>query len=215
MLCSANRAYLCYEGAARKNAELVINDFGLDANQFVRDPIELGGDGGPGFNCPNCAARRRTIDFLDPLKARTDDNYCHAALATSEELEVLQSDGLYCNLKVSGQPIAYKQFGFPISSPNSKALRSLFFTLKNNGVYERKKRDATPDHACPITELKARSLTPYDLVGIWVMCAGFAIIGSIVSFIERRKALKASAKSIAKESVRFGHIVQGSIVHRS
>lgn len=179
-------------------------------DRFVRDPIDLGGDGEPGFNCPGCNARERTIKFLDPEKARTDDRYCHAAVASLEELEILQADGMYCNLQTSGQPLAYKQFGFPLSSQYAKALRSLFITMKNNGVYRKNKFKGFPRSSCAPVQPKAKSLTPYDLVGIWITCIGFVIIGIVVSFIERRKALKESAKVVAKETAKLSYRLIGS-----
>jgi hypothetical protein len=200
-------------GGERKNVDTIMNTYNIQ-NRFAKDPIDLGGHGKPGLNCPNCDTLNRAIGYLDPVKAETDDRYCRVAVAGLDEVEVFQADGKHCNKRaVAGQPLAYAQFGFPLSTSYFKELQSLLITLKNNGVYEEKKESFKPESSCPSTSngTGARSLTPYDLVGIWITCGGFVIIGLIVSFVERRKAMKESAKAVAKGSVRVTHLVKDSL----
>lgn len=201
-------------GGERKSVDTIMNNYNI-GNRFVRDPVELGGDNLPGFNCPNCNALRRTIERLDPVLAKTDSSYCHAAIVALDDLEVFQAEGLHCNKIISGQPLSYVSNGFPLSSGHSKELLSLFLTLKNKGVYEKKKQEGRPESTCPIAQPKAKSLTPYDLIGIWIVCSGFAIIGLITSFFERRHAVKQGAKALVDTSVRLGSRVRGSILSNS
>lgn len=192
--------------------QIIMDKFNI-ADRFVRDPVELGGDGEPGFNCAHCNSLFRTIEFLDPVKAETDSRYCHVALASTEELEIVHGSGVGCNKGVSGQPLAYKQFGFPLANQFGKELESLFITLKNNGVFEKKQQDARPESSCTgaTSQAMARSLTPYDLIGIWITCGGFAIIGLIISFVERRRALNEAAKKVATGSVRLRQTLRGGL----
>ena len=67
------------------------------ASRFVTDPIDLGGDGQPGFNCAKCSSLQRVIEFINPVKADIDDNYCHAGIAAVDDLEVFQSHGQHCD----------------------------------------------------------------------------------------------------------------------
>lgn len=201
-----------WSGGERKNVDSIMNTYNIQ-NRFVKDPIELGGDGKPGFNCPKCDTLSRAIEYLDPVKAETDDRYCHVAVAGLDEVEVFQAAGVHCNKRAVGQPLAYVQFGFPLSTSYSKELQSLFITLKNNGVYGEKKEIFKPESSCPSISdgTGARSLTPYDLVGIWITCGGFVIIGLIVSFVERRRAVKDSAKAVAEGSIRVTYLVKDSL----
>ena len=139
------------------------------ASRFVTDPIDLGGDGQPGFNCAKCSSLQRVIEFIDPVKADIDENYCHAGIAAVDDLEVFQSHGQHCDKILVGQPLVYVANGFPISSEFSVELISLFLTLKNKGVYEEKKAAAKPRSACSLSLSNVPSpLSVYDLVAIWI-----------------------------------------------
>lgn len=72
---------------------------GLHGNygNFVVDPIDLGGDGLPGFNCQACNVAQRVFDFLDPQRADYDERFCHVAVTQEQHLVVLHSRGLHCN----------------------------------------------------------------------------------------------------------------------
>ena len=171
----------------RKSVDNIMDLYNIHS-LFVVDPVEEGGDGKPGFNCAKCGARKRTLDFLDPVKANHDERYCHAAIVEVTDLEKAQDDELHCNKILVGQPLAYVAIGFPLSNENADRLRSLFLTVKNAGVYEEAKNRAAPKITCSNRERKsgAHSLGLYDLIGIWICTLGFAIIGICISIYERR-----------------------------
>lgn len=89
--------------ASRKVGEAISEVFDLDSQQhIVPDPISEGGDGQPGFSCPDCLSRTRVFDFM---KQGHDDPtlYCDAALTTREDLAVLQEYGSHCNKTIVGE----------------------------------------------------------------------------------------------------------------
>jgi hypothetical protein len=49
------------------------------------------------------------------------------------------------------------------------------------------------------------------LIGIWIVCGGFAIIGHITSFVERRHAVKEQAQKAAEGSLRLSSKVVGGL----
>jgi hypothetical protein len=99
--------------AERKNMQAIVSVYShVKPTMFVTDPIELGGDGQPGFNCGSCSSRTLVFDMIDPQKAESGDlSYCHAAIAPQEDLDVLQADGAHCNKAIVGTPIQYSQTG--------------------------------------------------------------------------------------------------------
>ena len=152
----------------------------------------------PGFNCKECRSLTRAIEFIDPDKADNGDpRFCHAAIAAIDDLEVFQGNGQHCNKTIIGQPVSYVANGFPLSNQYSASLRALFLTLKNSGMYERFKREQKPLSTCQDPNAAnggANSLSPYDLIGIWIVTTGFALIGIFVSVYERRNSIHKHAK---------------------
>jgi hypothetical protein len=167
---------LCSE---RKNMEAVTYRYpNLDPKIFVADPIELGGDGLPGFNCQQCAPRTRVFDFLDPVLADEDPRYCHAAIAPSEDLDVMQAASLHCNKTLVGSPAQMTQTGIPIFEEVSPQLISYFLKLKNDGQYDAALLANKPKGQCPVEERgEGSALTLAQLSGIWVVSFGFAFAG--------------------------------------
>ena len=191
-----NHCIPCQPGGERKSVDSVMRQYNI-ASRFVTDPIDLGGDGQPGFNCAKCSSLQRVIEFINPVKADIDDNYCHAGIAAVDDLEVFQSHGQHCDKILVGQPLVYVANGFPISSEFSVELISLFLTLKNKGVYEEKKAAAKPRSACSLSLSNVPSpLSVYDLVAIWICTALLASIGICVSIWERRQTLAKQSKKL-------------------
>lgn len=186
---ASNSSLLSFSGGPRKSILKVAETYDI-YEKIVRDPLELGGDGYPGFDCPKCRANDRSIDFLDPVKADTDDRYCHVAIMSPDVLDAHQAQGRHCNKTISGPALSYVSTGIPISPVVSKEMSAIFLSLTADRKYEQHKTAATPRGICPVQSAKARSLTPYDLVGIWIICLVFATIGIIVSLFERRKVIK-------------------------
>ena len=191
-----NHCIPCQPGGERKSVDSVMRQYNI-ASRFITDPIDLGGDGQPGFNCAKCNSVQRVIEFIDPVKADVDDNYCHAGIAAVDDLELFQSHGQHCDKILVGQPLVYVANGFPISSEFSVELISLFLTLKNKGVYEEKKAAAKPRSACSLSLSNVPSpLSVYDLVAIWICTALLASIGICVSIWERRQTLAKQSKKL-------------------
>eukprot|EP00957_Ditylum_brightwellii_P190190 14477207-Ditylum_brightwellii.AAC.1 len=154
------------------------------ADRMVPDPIEIGGDGKPGFNCAACKGRTRVFDYM---KRDHDDpsTYCDAAIVPHEDLDVLKSQGLHCDKVIVGSALAYRQSGFPVFDGVSKELISLFLKLKNEGVYDRWLEYSRPTDSCPITTGEGSALSVAQLTGVWVITFVFALIALVVKYIPK------------------------------
>lgn len=175
----------------RKNMETVTRVFGVPPDLFVTDPVELGGDGQPGFNCAGCNNRRRVFEFMDPTLADTDPRYCHVALAPEEDLEVFHTKAEFCSKVTVGAPVTFVQTGIPIFEGISPELTSFFLHMKNEGVFARIAEISRPVSTCPAKEgQEGEALTITQLTGIWVVSFGFAIAGLIATafqpFLQKR-----------------------------
>ena len=72
--------------AERKIANLLM-DLGIDGKHIVKDPISIGGDGQPGFNCPKCRSRERVFDYM--RQSHSDSSlYCNVAVSSLEDLDI-------------------------------------------------------------------------------------------------------------------------------
>jgi len=121
----------------------------LKPNQFVPDPISLGGDGMAGFNCRTCGARNRVFEKMRSLPPHRKDPsvYCDAALVSLEDLEEYHGRGEHCEKKRVGDPIAIMSLGFPIFDEKSETLVSLLqMTKKRRRIRERVKFGKTKDY---------------------------------------------------------------------
>eukprot|EP00585_Thalassiosira_rotula_P017255 CAMPEP_0196193532 /NCGR_PEP_ID=MMETSP0911-20130528/49591_1 /TAXON_ID=49265 /ORGANISM="Thalassiosira rotula, Strain GSO102" /LENGTH=426 /DNA_ID=CAMNT_0041465773 /DNA_START=26 /DNA_END=1303 /DNA_ORIENTATION=- len=122
--------------AERKVANFIMETFGVHENNLVPDPVELGGDGRPGFNCPKCESRERIFNYMrrthdDPLQ------YCNVAIASLEDLDALHHYGKHCDKMKVGDSLDYRSFGIPIhDGDHSDALVSLLHKVKGNSVMD-------------------------------------------------------------------------------
>ena len=171
--------------AERKIASVVIESFGIDPSRIVPDPVELGGDGNPGFNCPNCNARERT--FNNMRRTHNDPSqYCNVAIASQEDLEVLHKFGNHCDKIKVGESIAYRSMGIPIYDKHADALVSLLHKQKAEGGMTYALAGATPSSQCPETGGEGSALNIQQLTGVWVITFSFALIALFVKLISRR-----------------------------
>jgi len=171
----------------------------LTDSNFVVDPPELGGDGRPGFSCPNCQARSRVFDFLDAKRAGSDDRYCHASIAPAEDLEVRLGSGYHCNKTMIGTKLSTVQMGIPINEAKSAELIAFFHSLKNKGVFDRQILLNRPQPMCsnspnePVAEGEALNIQ--QLSCIWIVSGFFGLLGILVSWsrpkieVRRRKSV--------------------------
>jgi len=167
----------------RKVAEIVMELYEVSPDQIVSDPTDLGGDGRPGFNCPQCSARQRVFD---QMRRNHDDPslYCNAAFASIEDLEVLQSVGAHCDKDRVGEALVYQNSGIPVSDRKADAMLSLFHQIKNDGVIQKEMGAARPESKCEAVEEEGNSLSIKQLTGIWVVSFSFAMAGLLVKGIE-------------------------------
>lgn len=159
----------------------------ISDTNLVVDPVELGGDGLPGLNCPGCGARSRVFDFLDKNRASKDPRYCHAAFAPSEDLEVLQEKGFHCNKTMVGTRLGSIQTGIPINEAKSAELISFFLAMKNDGVFDREVIRQEPQANCPSyqrVEEEGEALNVRQLSGIWIVSGCFAMAGILVRWLQ-------------------------------
>lgn len=174
----------------RKNLEAVRALYpSIPDSQFALDPREEGGDGLPGFNCANCAARRRVFDFLDQQRASGGDiRYCHAAIAAPEDLEVRHGDGIHCNKTIVGAQIGSVQMGIPVVESKSAELVSFFLALKNEGVFNKEIRLSRPQRNCPAFQdepaAEGEALNVEQLSGIWIVSGFFGMLGVLVAWLQ-------------------------------
>ena len=159
----------------------------LKPEQFVVDPVELGGDGKPGFACKNCQARTRVFEFIDAAKADAGDElYCHAALAPLSDLEIIHSEGRLCSLSHTKEVIGRIETGFPIYAGKKRQFSPVLLRVKNNGMYLNFKLRAKPVSKCPPPPSvggKTNSLGLQQLAGIWTVSFGLALAGLLVRCI--------------------------------
>jgi hypothetical protein len=165
--------------AERKLADTIIGIYGIDPNRFVPDPVELGGDGKPGFNCPDCDARERTMEMM--RRTHNDPSmYCNAAIAKIEDLQVMHRHGNHCDKTKIGESLGQQMIGIPIFDDHAASLNALLHKLKDDGVMAKTLLAGTPESQCPVTADEGSSLNPQQLTGIWVITFGFAIFGLLV-----------------------------------
>jgi len=162
--------------AERQLANTIIETYGLDPDRIVPDPVEIGGDGKPGFNCPHCKARERTLAMMK--RTHNDPSmYCNAAVTKIEDLQVMHRDGKHCDKTKVGESLGQKTIGIPIFDAHATALSSLFHKLKGEGAMEKVLRANTPESQCSVPAEEHGALDPQHLTGIWVVTFGLALIG--------------------------------------
>jgi hypothetical protein len=135
------------------------------------------------------------FDFLDTEKAATDSNYCHAAFAPLEDLEVEQRSARHCNKTAVGNRVGSTQTGIPVNENRSPELVSFFLKLKNDGVFDRELKNGQPQANCPEFDVGGEegvALNISQLTGIWIVSFGFAFAGLLVTYlqpkVEKRRA---------------------------
>lgn len=176
----------------RKLMELVLgtssDETGLQRNMFVLDPKSLGGDEQPGFNCPNCRARTRVFDQM--RATHTDKSlYCNAALASLEDLEVLNKDGKHCDKVRVGEVVIVQSDGIPISSSREDAVGAFLQKLKNDGTLSSIVNADKPANNCPSKmngeEGGTPSLSVQQMTGVWIIVFFWALCSLIARFYNR------------------------------
>uniref|UniRef100_A0A7S1BAZ1 Ionotropic glutamate receptor C-terminal domain-containing protein n=1 Tax=Corethron hystrix TaxID=216773 RepID=A0A7S1BAZ1_9STRA len=173
----------------RKTIQNIIEIYDI-GDKFITDPISLGGDGLPGFDCPNCQARSRVFEMLNPELATKNDasgQYCHAAIAPLEDLEVLQKEGEHCSKRAVGMPLGYTGVGFPMFEGVSKELIAFFTEQKNAGVYQKELHDVMSITRCLDISNEMKPLSIEQLTGVWVMTFLFSIVALGITVMKKRK----------------------------
>jgi len=164
--------------AERTVYETVSDVFGIQSNQFVPDPIALGGDGNPGFHCPDCNARSRVFEFMSIEPNKDTSLYCDVALITLEDLEMRHSRGEHCDKARVGDPVAIINYGFPIFDQKVEALISHLQITKNSGVLKKELNAVAPQSICSrFVSEESNALNIQQLAGIWMFVFCFAIAG--------------------------------------
>lgn len=187
--------------AERKTLEIVRSLYpDIPDDRFVVDPLYLGGDGQPGFDCSNCRGRRRVFEMVRPAnEVAKNSSFCHVALAPIEDLEVEKQHGDFCYLEIVDDHVGQVQTGIPVYEGVSSELISLFLKLKSDGVYDKEVVRARPETQCPVEfRGEGSALSIQQLTGIWVVSFGFAFVGLIVTFAMPiiRKRKKERVKSV-------------------
>ena len=203
----------------RKTVSTVMEVMGIE-DRFVVDPIELGGDGKAGFNCPNCQSRTRVFDAMLSEIDADDKTHCHAAIAPMEDLEVLQQTAIHCNKTAVGMPVGFVASGIPIFHGVFEEMSSLLLRMRNDGSYEKALKASRPSSTCPSISLDDWTgpdiaLSISQLMGIWVVSFGLAATGLLVTFgrpcwkpFFNRCSKKTGQRDVAQERSRHEQIME-------
>lgn len=203
----------------RKTVSTVMEVMGIE-DRFVVDPIELGGDGKAGFNCPRCNSRTRVFDAMLSDIDVDDATHCHAAIAPMEDLEVLQQTAIHCNKTAVGMPVGLVASGIPIYDGVFEQMSSLLLRMLNDGSYEKALKASRLSNTCPITSSDGWTgtdiaLSISQLMGIWVVSFGLAATGLLVTFgrpcwkpIFDRCGKKSDQRDMAQERNRHEQIME-------
>jgi len=187
--------------AERKLAEFVTDFYGLNPSIFVPDPIELGGDGEPGFNCPKCKARERIFTHM---RQSHDDpsQYCNVAIASQEDIDIMHRYGSHCDKTKVGDSIDHRSIGIPIYDKHADALVSLLHKSKADSVMTKTLAAAAPRSQCPETGGEGSALNVQQLTGVWVITFSFALLALLAKFIVSctRRRLNRNARVDSKTS---------------
>jgi hypothetical protein len=175
----------------------------------------LDSDGEPGFApCDDnaiaigCDAQvSRYLDFIDPLKAAEKDNvhYCHAAIVTRDEYDLVQSRNKHCD-KAVVSVVGNTFVGMPIFAAKSDAFGPLINSLRNNYFYDQLLFDQQPKSMCPEISISAggdtSSLDFVQLSGIWAGSGLFVVAGlgyALFESYKRRKSGKLMSKVLKRD----------------
>jgi hypothetical protein len=173
--------------AERKLANAIIDTYGVDPSRIVPDPIDLGGDGKPGFNCPDCDSRERILEYM--RRTHNDGSlYCNAAIAKIEDLQIMHRYARHCDKTRVGESLGQRMIGIPIFDGYAAPLSALFHKMKSDGVMNRALVSASPESQCPVPEEEGSALSPQQLTGVWMLTFGFAFIALVIKCVYRRRA---------------------------
>lgn len=174
--------------ATRRVGLLVAEVFDLkEEGLLIPDPISEGGDGKPGFNCPNCEARTRVFDFMkqdiDPSDRAL---YCDAALVVQEDIVALQAKANHCNKTIVGERVATSISGIPMHRDISPELIAYFYDLKFGGAMQEIFYEDEPASLCKEEnglQEEGADMNFSQLSGIWVIVFTFMLAGVLAKAI--------------------------------
>ena len=196
--------------------EVVSTLHNIPDSYFAVDPVEEGGDGKPGFDCATCGPFGRVYDFIDPVKADSDERYCHVGLAFEQSLIGLHHRKQHCNKTLVGSGIGSASYGLPIFETVSDELKAVMQEVKNDGVWFRLVAESKPETKCgtqfasnAIVAADSYSLTIEELSGIWFGVAVFSLLGLVASGMTRLRAWMQVNKGVIMPIYdQFGHVVE-------
>lgn len=140
-------------------------------------------------------AKWKVLDNRKDLIDSIEDRKCSCGIMYLEDLEVLHSDGKYCDLTPVGLPIVNIHRGIPLNPLKAKALNYHFHKLANNGAWnDLKQRGLVNRCFSDKTKQNTNSLQfgIIDLVGIFVLCSASTLFFGVLSIFRWHKRNKAS-----------------------
>jgi hypothetical protein len=180
--------------ADRSIVDLISGLYDISDHFFVKDPVDEGGDGKPGFACPNCNPRKRSFDFIDPSRTKKkeeiyDERYCDFAIAALEDLEAFQAESVHCDKTAVGKPVAQPLVGMPIFEQRTAEILPLLLEIRNSGFIDSTFNKERPKKLCRDFEVKTggetASLDMTQLTGIWFITFGLSIFSFLVTWAHR------------------------------
>jgi hypothetical protein len=124
--------------ATWKDTEILLSLYDLDIICLLINPSELSGDRKPEYNCADCTSHSQVFNFLDPdLVDVNGELFCHAAVTSIGDLEVLQAAGIHCNKTILGN-VLFK----------SKEIFVLMLKVKLSRIYKEQLYRLHPKSQC-------------------------------------------------------------------
>ena len=156
-------------------------DLGFDLTEMIiNDPL----DGLPGF-----ISRSRVFDMmkLDILPSERN-MFCEVAIAYDEDLVALHTEKKACNISATGEVLALRQMGLPISPLYFDSLWPMLHFQFNKGSYDREVLSFTKKNLCPNpTSSSSTQMSIIHMAGVWLVTLLFATTGFILHIYETRK----------------------------
>ena len=111
---------------------------------------------------------------------------CVCAVASDEELTMLHSEGLHCDVDRIGDPVIELPWGLPVSEKYVKPLNTAIAEFMVNGLWRQITDKNKPASLCSGQENDSDGLAPLipkQLLGAYVLAAVLAGVGLLVNLI--------------------------------
>ncbi|CAB9511679.1 expressed unknown protein [Seminavis robusta] len=150
------------------------------------DRFVMGDDGLPGFEATESSdSRADVLRRIDPIRAETDERYCHGAIIPQEDLEQFNAQSLHCQIMIVGTQVAAETTGLPMSPATGSKLDDLYdylSALESKGDFVKELAGVRPTSRCATNGMtnEESGFSIRQMGGIWLVSFSFSIIAIIV-----------------------------------